>query len=84
MAQMGPAKAVMLIVVAQLISAYLIEIFGMFGVEKAVFEWKRLLGLGICIGGAGIKRENSINLQFSNLVILDLACSGDVVSDNAV
>ena len=51
MAQMGPAKAVMLIVVAQLISAYLIEIFGMFGVEKAVFEWKRLLGLGICIGG---------------------------------
>lgn len=31
---LGPARAVMLIVVAQLLVAYLIELFGMFGVEK--------------------------------------------------
>lgn len=51
MSEMGPAQAVMLIVVAQLVSAYLIELFGVFGVEKVAFEWRRLLGLGICIGG---------------------------------
>lgn len=34
MSALGPAKAVMLIVAAQLIVAYLIEVFGIFGVEK--------------------------------------------------
>ena len=48
---LGPARAVMLIVIAQLIVAYLIELFGLFGMEKAAFEWRRLLGLLICIGG---------------------------------
>lgn len=48
---LGPAQAVMLIVVSQLLIAYLIEVFGLFGVEKVSFEWRRLLGMGICIGG---------------------------------
>lgn len=48
---LGPARAVMLIVIAQLIVAYLIELLGLFGMEKASFEWRRLLGLLICIGG---------------------------------
>ena len=39
MAALGPAKAALLIVIAQLIVAYLIELFGLFGVEKAMFEW---------------------------------------------
>lgn len=51
MAALGPAQAVMIIVVAQLAVAYLIEVFGMFGVDKQPFEWRRLLGMGICIGG---------------------------------
>ena len=51
MESLGPAQAVMLILAAQLIVAYLIELFGLFGVEKAVFEWRKLLGMGICIGG---------------------------------
>lgn len=51
MAALGPAKAVMLIVVSQLLIAYLIELFGMFGVEKQPFEWRRVLGMAICIGG---------------------------------
>lgn len=48
---LGPAQAVMLIVISQLIVAYLIEVFGMFGVEKTSFEWRRLLGMGLSIGG---------------------------------
>ena len=35
---LGPAKAVMLIVIAQLLAAYLIELAGSFGVEKADFS----------------------------------------------
>ena len=34
MEQLGPAKAALLIVFSQLIIAYLIELFGLFGVEK--------------------------------------------------
>ncbi|GHU40319.1 membrane protein [Clostridia bacterium] len=51
MSMLGPAKAVMIILVAQLLVAYLTELFGMFGVEKVTFEWKRLFGMLICIAG---------------------------------
>lgn len=51
MEMLGPAKAVMLIVVAQLIVAYLIELFGMFGTEKQPWEWRKALGMGIAIVG---------------------------------
>ncbi len=51
MASLGPARAVMLIVVSQLIIAYIIELFGMFGVDKQPFEWRRILGMAVCIGG---------------------------------
>lgn len=51
MAALGPAQAVMLIVVSQLIVAYIIEVFGIFGVDKQPFEWRRLLGMVVCIGG---------------------------------
>lgn len=48
---LGPAQAAMLIVASQLIIAYLIEVFGLFGVEKAGFEWRRLIGMAACVGG---------------------------------
>lgn len=51
MAALGPAKAVMLIVISQLLVAYVIELFGWFGVEKVDFQWTRLLGILISIGG---------------------------------
>lgn len=51
MSSLGPAKAVMIIVVAQLLVAYLIELFGMFGVEKVGFDWKKLIGMGLAIAG---------------------------------
>ena len=48
---LGPARSVMCIVVSQLIVAYLIEVFGLFGVEKQSLETKKLLGMGIMIAG---------------------------------
>lgn len=48
---LGPAKAVMLIVIAQLIVAYLIELFGLFGVDKQPFRWQKVIGALIAIGG---------------------------------
>lgn len=48
---MGPAKAVMLIVIAQLLVAYLIELFGLFGVEKVNFEPKKVVGMLLAIIG---------------------------------
>ena len=51
MSSLGPAKAAMLIVIAQLAVAYFIELFGMFGVEKVDFQWRKLLGMAIAIAG---------------------------------
>ena len=51
MDSLGPAKAVMLIVIAQLIVAYLIELFGLFGVEKQPFVWRKAIGALVAIAG---------------------------------
>ncbi|MDO5519631.1 MAG: DMT family transporter [bacterium] len=48
---LGPARAALLIVVSQLLVAYVIELFGMFGVEKAPFEWKKVIGMAVAIVG---------------------------------
>ena len=54
MEALGPAKAVMLIVISQLILAYVIEVFGFFGVEKQPLELRRVIGMGIAIVGVVI------------------------------
>lgn len=51
MGQLGPAKAVLTIVISQVAVAYLIELFGIFGVEKAVFSVRKLVGLLVAIAG---------------------------------
>ena len=48
---MGPAKAVMMIVTAQILVAYLIELFGLFGVEKQPFSWRKVIGILLAAGG---------------------------------
>ena len=48
---LGPAKAVMVIVVAQLLVAYLIELFGLFGVEKQPWDIKKAFGMLLAIAG---------------------------------
>lgn len=51
MDMLGPAKAAMLIVVAQLLIAYLIELFGLFGVEHQPWEWRKAIGMAVAIAG---------------------------------
>ena len=51
MGSLGPARATMLIVIAQLAVSYLVDLFGLFGVEKQPFEWRKILGMAVAIGG---------------------------------
>ena len=48
---LGPAKANMFIIVTQLLVAYLIELFGLFGTQKASFDMSKLVGMGLLIAG---------------------------------
>ncbi len=54
MDMMGPSKAVLCIVISQLLLAYVIELFGMFGVEKQPFEWRKLIGALIAVAGIAL------------------------------
>lgn len=56
MDSLGPAKATLLIVVTQIVVAYGIELFGLLGVDKAPFEWKKLIGAAIAVAGIVIFR----------------------------
>lgn len=51
---LGPAKSALLIVIAQLSVSYLIELFGLFGMDKQPFEWRKLIGLGLAMAGIAI------------------------------
>lgn len=50
-AVLGPAKSAMFIVTAQLITSYLIEIFGLFGTEKVSFSWQKLCAAAVTVAG---------------------------------
>ena len=54
MSQLGPAKAALLIVISQLIVAYVIELFGLFGVEKEPLEWRKVGGMALALIGVAI------------------------------
>ena len=49
MSALGPAKATMLIVIAQLTVSWLVELMGLFGVDKGAFSWRKLMGLLIAV-----------------------------------
>lgn len=49
--QLGPAKATLFIIIAQLCVAYVIEVFGLFGMDKQPFEWRKLIGLAVAVAG---------------------------------
>ncbi len=48
---LGPARANMFIITAQLLVAYIVELMGIFGSDKVDFEWRKLIGIGIIIIG---------------------------------
>lgn len=54
MSSLGVAKAELTIVITQIIVAYLIELFGLFGSEKTNFSWIKLVGLAVAIAGVAI------------------------------
>ena len=53
---LGPAKSALLIVIAQLAVSYLIELFGLFGMEREPFDWRKLGGLVLAVVGIVIFR----------------------------
>ncbi len=59
MDQLGPAKSALIIVVSQLAVAYLIELFGLFGMEKVDFQWSKLIGMIVAVVGIFIFKWQS-------------------------
>ena len=57
--KLGPAKAAMFIVISQLIVAYLIELLGIFGIEKQPLSMKKIVGTLIAIVGIVIFKGES-------------------------
>ncbi len=57
MSGLGPAQASLLIVVSQIVVAYCIELFGLFGVDKADFQWHKLIGAAVAVAGIIIFRK---------------------------
>ena len=51
MNMLGPAKSAMIIVISQIIVAYLIELLGLFGVEKQPLVMRKVAGMVIAIVG---------------------------------
>ena len=52
--QLGPAKATLFIIMAQITVSYLIELFGLFGMDKQPFELRKMLGLAAALIGVVI------------------------------
>ncbi len=48
---LGPAQAVLFIVIAQMISAWVIELAGWFGTEKTDWSVQKLIGMAVAIAG---------------------------------
>ena len=73
MDSLGPAKAAMLIVIAQLIVAYVIELLGLFGMEKQPLEYPS--------AGSTFKRPEG---YFAGKLIMDAGLRGYSVGDAQV
>ncbi|MBE5872263.1 MAG: DMT family transporter [Lachnospiraceae bacterium] len=54
MDKLGPARAALFIVTAQLILAYLIELTGIFGVGKQTLTVRSVIGLAVTVAGVAI------------------------------
>ena len=50
----GPARSAMFIVSVQIVVSYLTELFGLFGMDKQPFEWRKCLGVAAIVAGIAI------------------------------
>jgi transporter family-2 protein len=48
---LGPARANIFIITAQLLVAYLIELCGICGSDRVPFEWRKLVGIALILTG---------------------------------
>lgn len=48
---LGPARSALLIVIAQLAVSYLLQLFGLFGMDQEPFSWKKAGGLLLAVAG---------------------------------
>lgn len=48
---LGPTRSALLIVIAQLAVSYLIQLFGLFGMDQEPFSWKKAGGLLLAVAG---------------------------------
>ena len=48
---LSPTAAISIILIAQLLTAALIDLFGWLGAERAPFGWQKFVGLALMIGG---------------------------------
>ena len=51
MERLGPAKAILAIVITQILVGYLVELLGLFEVEKVPFSMTKLIGILVAIAG---------------------------------
>ncbi len=49
--KLGPAQGTMLILISQLIISYSIEIFALFGTDKIILQWDKLIAIALMITG---------------------------------
>jgi uncharacterized membrane protein YdcZ (DUF606 family) len=75
---LGPAMANMFIIIAQLVVAYLIELFGMFGSDKVEFEWRKLIGVSIVIIGIVVFQEVGENIEYISFFLAEIPIVNDV------
>lgn len=53
-AALGPARSALLIVIAQLAVAYIIQLLGLFGMDREPLDWRKVGGLALAIIGIAI------------------------------
>ncbi len=58
---LGPARSALLIVIAQLTVAYLIQLFGLFGMDREPFSWRKAGGLLLAVVGIAVFNGNKSN-----------------------
>ena len=51
---LGPARSALLIVIAQLAVSYIIQLFGLFGMDREPFDWRKAGGLLLAVVGITI------------------------------
>jgi transporter family-2 protein len=55
--KIGVGNAIIFVVVAQMVTAVVIDHFGLFGTSVVELDWKRALGLGLLVAGVALAKS---------------------------